>query len=140
MIKSPTISYKAVELDQLTPREQETVNLIRDLNAGYGRAFLNSDTAWYDTMLADDFQCITSAGTCLNKQEFLQRAAQPRSLEDFRFEEVDIRIFGDVAIIHALNPYTSANGQSGASRYTDIWAKRNGTWKAVSAQITDVQG
>src|SRR5438132_2556254 len=133
MIKSPTISYKAVELDRVSTREQQTVNLIRELNEGYGRAFLNSDIAWYDTMLADDFQCITSAGTRLNKQEFLQRAAQSRSLEDFRFEEVDIRIFGDVAIIHALNSYTSSNGQSGASRYTDIWVKRNGTWKAVSA-------
>jgi ketosteroid isomerase-like protein len=116
MMKSPTISYKAVALDRLTPREQETINVIRELNAGYGRAFLNADTAWYDTTLADDFQCITSAGTRLNKQEFLQRAAQPVSMEDFRFEDVDIRLFGDVAIIHALNPYTSSHGHSGASR------------------------
>ena len=84
-------------------------------------------------------QC-PSAGTRLNKQEFLQRAAQPVALEDFPFEDVDIRIFGDVAIIHALNPYTSSNGQSGASWYTDIWVKRHGAWKAVSAHITCVQG
>jgi Domain of unknown function (DUF4440) len=79
------------------------------------------------TALTDDCQCITSARSCLNKQELLQRAAQSVSLEDFRFEDMDIRLFGDVAIIHALNPYTSSNGQSGASQYTDIWVKRHST-------------
>ena len=79
------------------------------------------------TALADDFQCITSAGSCLNTQEFLQRAAQSVSLEDFRFEDADIRLFGDIAIIHALNLHTSSNGQSGANRYTAIWVKRYST-------------
>ena len=33
-----------------------------ELNAGYIRAFLNEDAAWYDAHLADDFICIRTDG------------------------------------------------------------------------------
>jgi hypothetical protein len=43
---------------------------------------------------------------------------------------------GDCAIIHARTTYTRPDGQVGAGRYTDVWARRNGTWLAVSAHVT----
>ena len=46
------------------------------------------------------------------------------------------RILGDVAIVHARTTYTTADGRAAAGRYTDVWAKRNGAWLAVSAHVT----
>jgi hypothetical protein len=40
-------------------------------------------------------------------------------------------------VIHALNPQRY-NGVSITTRYTDIWAKRDGVWKTISAQITRI--
>jgi hypothetical protein len=132
------VSYKTNGHEKLTPIDQETISHIQELNEGYGRAYLNSDVEWYAKMLAEDFQCITSSGVILNKQAFLKANTQPVVLADFRFEEVDIRLFGDVAVIHAMNPYETPDGKTGATRYTDIWARRDGTWKTISAQITKI--
>ena len=40
------------------------------------------------------------------------------------------------AVIHARMTFTQADGRSGPGRYTDIWARRNGEWRAVAAHVT----
>jgi hypothetical protein len=47
-----------------------------------------------------------------------------------------MRIFGDVAIIHGRTSYTTSDGERRNGRYTDVWARRGGTWLAVSAHVT----
>ena len=42
---------------------------------------------------------------------------------------------GDFAIIHARTSYTHADGRPGSGRYTDIWARRDGRWLCVAAQV-----
>ena len=49
---------------------------------------------------------------------------------------VKVRILGDVAIIHARTLYTTASGERRSGRYTDVWARRQGSWLAVSAHVT----
>jgi hypothetical protein len=46
------------------------------------------------------------------------------------------RLLGDVAIIHAITTYKRPDGQPGAGRYTDVWARQGGRWLAVSAHVT----
>jgi hypothetical protein len=43
---------------------------------------------------------------------------------------------GDFAIIHARTSYQTADGGEGNGRYTDVWAKRDGQWLAVSAHVS----
>ena len=50
--------------------------------------------------------------------------------------EVRVRVLGDIAIIHARTKYTTANGEQRNGRYTDVWARRDGKWLAVSAHLT----
>ena len=50
--------------------------------------------------------------------------------------DVEIRMFGNIAIIHARTSYTTADGRPGGGRYTDMWARQNGQWLAVSAHVT----
>jgi len=49
---------------------------------------------------------------------------------------VKIRIMGDVAIIHARTTYATPDGRAASGRYTDVWARRQGRWLAVSAHVT----
>jgi ketosteroid isomerase-like protein len=51
-------------------------------------------------------------------------------------EDVQVRLFGDVAIIHARTRYTTATGEQRQGRYTDVWARQDGRWRAVSAHVT----
>jgi ketosteroid isomerase-like protein len=106
------------------------------LNAEYVRAFLECDVAWYEQHLADDFVCIESDGSLLDKFQFLRATAKPHDVVSFDLKEVRIRFFGDVALIHAQGLFTCENGATGTSRYTDAYAKFGDEWKTISAQIT----
>jgi hypothetical protein len=41
-----------------------------------------------------------------------------------------------MAIIHARTVYRKRDGQEGAGRYTDIWARRGARWECVAAHVT----
>ena len=109
---------------------------LRDLNAAYVRAFLECDVAWYQQHLADDFVCIESDGSLLDKPQFLRATAEPHDVVSFDLQHVRIRRFGDVALIHALGHFAHEDGRTGTSRYTDVYAKFGDEWKTISAQIT----
>lgn len=111
--------------------------VLRVLNEGYVSAFLNSDVAWYDAHLTPDYRVVFPDGSFYDKGSLLAAAAHPvTSFKSFPVTEVDIRLFGDVALIHAENPYEGKDGRKGVNRYTDIWQKRDGRWVCVAAHVT----
>ena len=112
------------------------LDLLRDLNQVYLDSVRTGDVDRFRQLLADDFQCSTPAGELLDKTQFLERTAGPRTLERLTGEEVRLRILGDVAISHAATTFTTLTGHEGRGRYTDDWQKRNGTWVCVSAHVT----
>jgi len=114
--------------------------ILRELNQAYVDAFLHADVDWYDANLADDFVCIEADGAVLDKPRFLRQTAAGPDVAAYRLAEVRVRRFGDVALIHATGVFTRRDGTTGTSRYTDVYAKANGIWKAVSAQITRAEG
>jgi ABC-type polysaccharide/polyol phosphate transport system ATPase subunit len=59
-----------------------------------------------------------------------------RVISGLEVQDVRVRILGDVAIIHARTSYATASGERREGRYTDVWARRDGKWLAVSAHVT----
>ena len=112
------------------------LDLLRQLNHEYVSSVQHSDVARFDEILAPDFVCITADGERLDRAEFLRRTAVRTTIQGLEAIEVEIRLMGDFAIIHARSVYTLADGTPGSRRYTDCWARREGRWLAVSAQLT----
>jgi len=110
--------------------------IVRDLNEKYIDAFMKSDVEWYGLMLSEDFVCIDSDGSVLHKKEFLDQAAQGTDVAHYELEHVNVRIYGDVAIVQATGKFTRIDSSTGHSRYTDIYVRKGEEWKVVSAQIT----
>lgn len=110
--------------------------LLTALNADYVRSVLTSDTARFEQILAADFRNTGADGTLANRREFLAQIAKPSNLSSLRCEDVEIRLFGDTAIIHARTAYVMSDGRPGSGRYTDIWRKQGGRWLAVAAHVT----
>jgi ketosteroid isomerase-like protein len=106
------------------------------LNADYIRSVQISDVRRFDEILADDFLCSTPDGSLLDRKAFLAQTAVPVTISDLQAHDVDIRLMGDFAIIHARTTYRQADGRAGSGRYTDVWARRGGRWLAVSAHVT----
>jgi ketosteroid isomerase-like protein len=125
-----------MESTDSTARDTGDLTMLRELNQAYLDSVRLGDVERFRQLLADDFQASTPAGEILDKSQFLERTAGPRTLDRLEGQDVRIRILGDVAIIHAATSYTSVTGQDGRGRYTDDWQKRNGRWVCVSAHVT----
>ena len=117
--------------------EAETVAILYDLNANYIRAFAESDVVWYREHLADDFVCTLADGRRIDKAAFLKRNAEGPGVTDIDHELVDIKLMGDVALVHGTTLYTR-DGAPAATSYTDVWWRSVGRWQAVAAQLTAV--
>ena len=111
-------------------------SLLATLNDDYVRSVLTSDTARFEQILAPDFRNTGADGTIANRAEFIAQIAKPANLTSLRCDDVEIRLFGDTAIIHARTVYVMSDGRPGSGRYTDIWRKQDGRWLAVAAHVT----
>ena len=109
---------------------------LRALNRDYIRAVQASDVRRFAEILADDFRCSNPDGALVDRDAFLAQTARPVVITHLAAHDVEVRLLGDVAIIHARTTYTGPDGRPGAGRYTDVWARRGGRWLAVAAHVT----
>jgi ketosteroid isomerase-like protein len=121
---------------QTAAATQADLDTLFQLNSDYIDSVQNSDVARFDQILAADFRCSNPDGTLVDREGFLAQTARPVTISDIAAHDVEIRILGDVAIIHATTSYTLPDGSPGHGRYTDVWARQNGHWRAVSAHVT----
>ena len=115
---------------------QSDLEVLTALNRDYIQSVQDGDVQRFEEILADDFLCSNPDGSLVDKDQFLAQTARPVTISGLTAEDVKIRIIGDVAIIHARTSYTTADGGQRYGRYTDVWARRNGKWLAVSAHVT----
>ena len=112
------------------------LDALRDLNRDYIRSVQASDVRRFKEILADDFLCSNPDGSLIDRDAFLAQTARPVSISKLEVHDVNVRLMGDFAIIHARTTYIRPDGSVGSGRYTDVWARRQGTWLAVSAHVT----
>jgi ketosteroid isomerase-like protein len=109
---------------------------LQALNRDYIASVQGGDAARFDEILADDFYCSNPDGSLVDRKGFLEQTARPVTISNLRADDVLVRLFGDIAIIHGRTGYRAPDGRQVHGRYTDVWARHGGTWKAVSAHVT----
>jgi ketosteroid isomerase-like protein len=110
--------------------------ILERLNEDYIASVQRSDVRRFEEILAEDFLNTNADGSLVDRAGFLAQIAKPAGISGLVARDVRIRILGDVAIIHGRTTYAKPDGTSGAGRYTDIWARRQGSWLAVAAHVT----
>jgi len=123
---------------QTQPAFAPDLATLLELNRDYIRSVQMSDVPRFREILADDFLCSLPDGSLLDRDRFLEQTAIPVKISNLEAHDVNVRLMGDFAIIHARTTYTTADGLPGAGRYTDVWARRDGQWLAVSAHVTRI--
>ncbi len=119
-----------------TTAGKSDLETLLDLNRDYITSVQTSDVRRFDEILADDFRCSNPDGSLVDREGFLKQTAIPVRIPNLEARDVEVRIMGDVAIIHARTTYTLPDGRAGSGRYTDVWARRPDGWRAVSAHVT----
>src|SRR5690348_5689973 len=112
------------------------LDVLTALNRDYIASVQNGDVRRFDEILAEDFLCSNPDGSLVDKKQFLEQTSRPVTISGLAIDDVRIRILGDVALIHARTSYRTAAGEQRSGRYTDVWARRDGRWLAVSAHVT----
>ena len=109
---------------------------LESLNRDYIASVQFSDVRRFDEILAADFLNTNPDGSLVDKAGFLKQIALPAKIRDLACHDVNVRVMGNFAIIHARTSYQKPDGSQGAGRYTDDWQLRDGRWKCVSAHVT----
>jgi ketosteroid isomerase-like protein len=112
------------------------VAALLELNEDYVRSVQKSDVRRFEQILADDFLCSLPDGSLVDRKGFLEQTAPPARISNLQAHDVNVRLLGDFAIVHARTTFTASDGAPGSGRYTDVWARREGRWLAVSAHVT----
>jgi len=117
----------------ITDADRET---LLALNRDYIRSVQTSDVGRFAELLAPDFLCSNPDGSLVDRERFLKQTARPVAISNLEADDVNLRLFGDFAIVHARTTFTGVDGRAGSGRYTDVWARQNGRWLAISAHVT----
>ncbi len=112
------------------------LDVLTKLNDDYIQSVQHSNVKRFDEFLSDDFLASMPDGSLLTRKAFLDQTAKPVTIRNLQAHDVNVRLMGDFAIVHARTSYTTADGAESGGRYTDVWARRNGRWLAVSAHVT----
>ena len=121
---------------QTETASQTDLASLLELNEAYIRSVEAGDVRRFGELLADDFLCSLPDGSLIDRERFLEHTARPVTISHLEAHDVRVRIMGDIAIIHGRTTYTASDGRAGSGRYTDVWARRQGRWVAVSAHVT----
>jgi hypothetical protein len=92
-----------------------------------------------EELLGREFKLVGRTGRGWSRHEWLEKAAGPYEIDDFAFEEVDVELYGDTAILHSR--YRQSARLDGADLshtfvLTDVWVRRVGRWQLVHRHST----
>ena len=108
------------------------------------QALLRHDTKALDRLLAPEFtriSSITGARIITKAEELAANDSATRRVQSWDASDVDIRIYGNVALVTGLADVSdtlSGGGRHIRFRYTHVWVKRDGRWQLVHRHTTRV--
>jgi ketosteroid isomerase-like protein len=97
-----------------------------------------------DSLVADDYVSVSSAGKVLNKTELLDQLKKDTNVyESAAIENINVRVVrADFAIATGLTHEKGKTNEGKAFnrsfRFTDTWVKRAGQWRCTNAQVVRV--
>ena len=104
------------------------------------KAWVSKDRETINSILADDWAVTDPAGRVLTKAQVMAELdSGERKLESGTIDEVNVRLFGDAAVVTGRTAATGSyqgNSVSVKLRFTDVFVKRSGRWYAVASQAT----
>jgi hypothetical protein len=102
---------------------------------------VEDDPVALESILAPDFLHVVP-GEIITKEQQLQFLRQHPAVgqrPEKHFEDLHVRVYGEAGIVNGAVIQTTQNGKR-KTLFTDVFARRDGKWQAVSAQELPVTG
>jgi ketosteroid isomerase-like protein len=125
-----------VLLPRLRPASDD-ISAVRATEARLIQASAQGDIPALDAMIASDFSTVDGGGNRENRTEFLGNlGTDPWKIESLRQENLQIRFYGDMAIVTGANDVQERNaaGRSRSEAYSflHVFQKRDGRWMLIA--------
>jgi ketosteroid isomerase-like protein len=101
------------------------------------------DAAFLEVALTDDFVGVGPLGFVLTKEQWLGRFAGGLTYESFALDEVDVRLYGEVAVLTGRQKQAGSfqgNDVGGEFRVTVMLVEREGRWLLAGWHASPIAG
>jgi uncharacterized protein (TIGR02246 family) len=118
--------------------EEALLQMERDWTA----AWLKQDAAAMDAILSEGYVENANGQTTPKKQYVADMKAGIYKVESAEASDMRVVVFGDQAVVNgsSTSKYTMrGKDASGKSRWTDVYEKRDGRWRAVVSYIVKIE-
>ena len=110
--------------------------LIR-LENEWARAWVKSDLAFFDRIMADEYTWTSPWGQIVTKADNLALAKSGEDvIASWVLADLKVRVFGDAAVVtgrSTIKEKYKGEDTGGQERWTHTWVKRAGRWQCVAA-------
>jgi len=141
-IATLVIAAVAAPVTQLKAQAPGPEDSVRALESQRAQALLKADTTALSQLVADDFVEISRLGTLRTKADNMREIASGTlKLTSVRYDSLAVRIYGDVAVLQGIADNTGMFRGfpfTGKIRYTRVFVRRDGHWRAVAMQQTSM--
>jgi ketosteroid isomerase-like protein len=123
--------------------QADPVREFKEIERNLAAAYMRGDRAFVDDLLTDDWTSTDYTGRIWTKANLLALFAPGGPT--FTKSEIDVdrvRLLGDVAVVTGRSvsgARVDGRDVNVTQRFTDIYVKRDGRWRVVASQGTQVQ-
>jgi len=110
---------------------------LKDLEQQWLDTSLKQDHAGLDAILMDDFEDVSWQGELRSKTEIMAIAMAAPVKSSQTLSDLKVRVHGDLGVVTGVNTAEAADKSFTVKvRFTDVFVKDKGQWRALSAQET----
>ena len=114
---------------------------LAQLEHDWMNAVKERDVERLDRLLGEEFTLTTGrpGNEVRSRQEYLAITRDRYSIEAFEFENLDVHVYGHVALVRSRYRQTASmdgHDRSQAFLMTDVFVRRGGRWQAVTRHVS----
>jgi hypothetical protein len=112
---------------------------IMSLESAWNQAAVQHDPRAMSMLLADRFAYTDSAGSVMNKNQWLDLMKKETATEQLGNSGITVYLYADVALVtggYRERVKLKRNSVVRSGRFIDVWIKQNGEWKCIGGQAT----
>lgn len=130
---SPMLSAAPVPSDAVAEAQ------LRAINHRYVNAFVVADYDYMEALTASDFLLMDTKGNWLERPQHLDMMRKPSGAGQVSYDDVRVRLFGSVALLHGVFESVDQQNTVRRVRYTDVYQWDGAGWKLINAQNTHLR-
>jgi hypothetical protein len=144
LLTALTLSFSTVpllaegcDIPTLTGQQKDAAT-VQKLETAFTVAFLKGDTDFEKCLLLPNYSEVSRSGKWRELSDELEGTARNRgkNLSVPEMPKVDVLMHGDVAIAHGLFTFTSQDGKTESTRFSDVYVWKDNGWHVLFSQQT----